>query len=92
MKMPWQDTTGLAQAFAILASTLTISLGLCGVNAVLYSSTRFPGSGLASLFMFTGMAETIGIVLSSAGLLILTIVWIVREIVRHFAPPSGEKD
>ncbi len=92
MKMPWQGKTGLAQVFAILASALTISLGLCGVNAVLYSSIRFPGSGLAGLIMFTGMAETIGILFSAAGLLLLTIVWIVREIVWHFAPPDGDKD
>ncbi len=92
MKMPWQDKIGLAKAFAILASALTISLGLCGVNAAVSISAHYLRSGPVALLISTGVAGLTGIVLSAAGLLVVAIVWVVREIILYVVPPGRKED
>lgn len=78
MKLPWHNKTGAAKAIAILATILTISLGLCGAN--FFAVIRFvPLAGPAppsatptwpgNLLTITGTVEIIGIVGSILGLI-----------------------
>jgi hypothetical protein len=80
MKFPWQNRTGYPKAIAILATILTISLGLCGAN--FFAVIRFvPLGGPASspgtptwpgtLLSITGWAEIIAICGSVLGLAIV---------------------
>ena len=93
MKMPWHNQTGLTKLAAILATTLGIAIGLCGVNFVAF--IRFvPLSGPAPppgtpewpgrVLTFTGFLELASMALSLAGLILIAIIAIARAIKNHF--------
>lgn len=91
MKMPWGDRTGLAKAAAVLASVLTVSLGLCGVNfwAVMQFASPFSNRRVqwpGKLLSFTAWIELIAIAVSIMGLLTVGLAALVRSI--RESPPS----
>lgn len=80
MKLPWHNKTGYAKAIAILATILTISIGLCGANWL--AVIRFvplggpappPGTPTwpTTLLSITAWIEIIGILGSIVGLAIV---------------------
>lgn len=77
MNLPWNKKTSYSKAIAILATILTISIGLCGAN--FFAVIRFvPLAGPApppgtptwpgTLLSITGCAEIVGIIGSIVGL------------------------
>jgi len=81
MKAPWTDKTGLAKLVAILATTLLIALGLCGVNyaTFLVSSSKL-GPQMTIGLLVTGYIELAAIILSIAGLVLTGLVWLIKAI------------
>jgi hypothetical protein len=82
MKMPWENKTGLAKIATILATTLGIAVGLCGLNAIGFSSLG--NSGLQSPLIVTAYLEMLIMILSVVGLLIVALIAIVIAIRDHF--------
>jgi len=76
MDEPLVDRVNFAKVITVLAVTFGISLGLCGLTAVLSSQTR--GSG--TVLIFIGILELIVIGLSALGLVVTVIVWVVASI------------
>lgn len=80
MKLPWHNKTGYSKAIAILATILTISIGLCGVN-FFATITFVPMAGPApppgartwpgTLLSITGTIEIFGILGSILGFVFL---------------------
>jgi hypothetical protein len=79
MKLPWTGKSGEAQAVAVLATVLIVSLGLCGLNWGIDSSARW-SRPLDNWVLFTGMIELAAIVLSAGGLFVLGLLFIVRKL------------
>jgi hypothetical protein len=87
MKPPWEDKTGLARSVAILSTVLLVSTGLCGLNALAYATGGGRHPGLTALFIFTGMAELVGMLVGLLGLLVVVFIWLGREIGWRRSPP-----
>jgi hypothetical protein len=84
MKAPWRGKTGLAKAAAILASVLTISLGLCGANFFAFThagsiDSTPQGASLGSLLIYTGYAELFAILGSFLGLIVVLLMYAFRR-------------
>jgi len=78
MKMPWQGTTGLAKAVAILAVGLGISIGLCGLNFIAVTTLK----GDNSVLIVTAYLELAGMIICAAGLMIVAIIAVSRMIAK----------
>jgi hypothetical protein len=87
----------LAKAAAILATVLSIALGLCGMNFgafFLFWRLRPPDPWikLSNLLVMTAFTELAAILLSAAGLLIVLLFYIVKLIEQGLsAGPKGER-
>ena len=92
MKMPWEDRTGLAKAAAVLASVLTVSLGLCGANYLIAGGGQ--GSSVAiPLIALTGILELLGIFVGFTGLLIVGLLALTRALrARYFSANDRNGD
>ncbi len=90
MKLPWQNRSGLAQAVAVLASILTISLGLCGANFLVFS--RSTHDSMVPFLMVTGSLESIAILGSALGLLLVALLYLVQKVRRHFSAASKDEE
>jgi hypothetical protein len=79
MKMPWHGKTGLAKATAVLATVLTISLGLCGAN--FFAFTRLENTPLwaNTLVIDAGYLEVFAILGSLLGLLVVLLMYAFRR-------------
>jgi hypothetical protein len=83
MKLPWTNKTGLARATAVLATTLLVSLGLCGANyAAAWKMNSV--SGALPFLLTAAYIETAGIIASALGLLIVGLFAIVKALRNHF--------
>ena len=96
MKVPWSDQTTSLKLIAIFATGLLISLGLCGLNMVLFGKygavsgpAEPPGSphtaGRAMALILTGSLELLVIFISALGLLVTGIALIVRYVASWFS-------
>jgi hypothetical protein len=79
MKAPWHDQTGLAKLLAILLTILGIGLGLCGAT---FLGLGLSEQGVKSVAVAVYMVEAAIVLLSFAGLAIVSVILVVREIVR----------
>jgi hypothetical protein len=77
------DRIPFAKIITVLAIVFGISLGLCGVTAVLSSGDYIGGSFLNGL----GILVAAGILLSAAGLALMVVVFVTLAIFGSF---SGE--
>ena len=90
MRFSWQNRTGLAKAAAIFASTLTISLGLCGANFFAfarwgnYETNRAPWWP-STFLVYTGLAELLGILVGGMGLLIVAFLALAERVQARFS-------
>jgi hypothetical protein len=94
MRSPWHNKSGLAKATAILATILSIAVGLCGMNygAFFLASRLRPSNswvGIGNLLVFTSFAELAVILLSGAGLLIVLLIVIGKLVGQGFS--AGQK-
>jgi len=100
MKLPWHKRTGYSKAIAILATILTISLGLCGAN--FFAVIRFvplggpapaPGTPTwpGTVLSITGWAEIVAICGSILGLAIVGGLRSVHNW-RHTEPATKDKE
>ena len=90
MKTPWTRLTGLHRAAAILASILGISLGLCGVNAVVLSGVHGTGPS-GTIFVVTAFMETALILVSAVGLVIVLLLFILQAVRSAIADRSRRR-
>lgn len=82
MKMPWQERTGLSKFAAIFGCLLGISTGLCGANVLLISATT--NDAASGVLIVTAYLELAGMIAGAGGLLIVALVWMVREFLEIF--------
>ena len=96
MKMPSHGRTGLAQTAAILATVLTISMGLCGANFFAfarwgnYETYRAPWWP-SSFLIYAGIVELIAILVSGTGLLIVVFIAPVEWVKARFSATHDGK-
>src|ERR1700761_579809 len=101
MKLPWQNRTGYSKAIAILATILTISLGLCGAN--FFAVIRFvpmgvpaPAAGTptwpGALLSITAWLEIAGIIGSVLGLAFVGTLRHRREQKNSAQDPDRKED
>jgi hypothetical protein len=86
MNWPWTGKSGLGKAAAILATTLLISTGLCGVNFI---GARNVTQG-ASIWLLLSVIELAAMALSTVGLFVVLIVWICKAVRRSFFTSNGD--
>jgi hypothetical protein len=79
MKAPWHDRTGLAKLLAIFLTGSRGGLGLCGVTFVGFA--LWPSAG-AEDAMVVAFVEAGIVALSFTGLVIVSVILVVRDIVR----------
>lgn len=82
MKMPWREKTELAKAATIFGCLLGVSTGLCGANALVLSATM--NHSIGGFFIFTAYLELAGMLIGAAGLMVVMLIWIVRELLATF--------
>lgn len=85
MRAPWANKTGLAKVATILACIFGISTGLCGVTGVV-GKASFGHDSVVSVMTAIGMVELAAMILSFAGLIVVVILWLIRELlnlIRH---------
>jgi hypothetical protein len=88
MRWPWEQKTGLTKAVAILCTIFIISLGLCGMNIAF---SHF-ATGDGSFLVITAAIESLGMLGSLLGLLIVAVLFIVRSIRNsHFSKRDQER-
>ena len=75
------DRIPFAKIITVLAIVFGISLGLCGVTAVLSSGGNIGGSFLNGL----GILVAAGILLSLAGLVLTCAVWVTLSVFGSFS-------
>jgi hypothetical protein len=80
MKAPWHDRTGLAKLLAIFLTALGVGLGLCGVTFVAFG--LWPSAGAEDAMVVVAFVEAGIVALSFAGLVIVSVILVVRDIVR----------
>jgi hypothetical protein len=98
MKLPWHNKTGYSKAIAAFATTLTISLGLCGANLALFSRYGYisgpndptRSAGLSMFLMATGFLEMIGIAVGLGGLVIGTLSLVGVSLYKRFSSAHKE--
>ena len=78
MRAPWTNKTGLAKAATIFACVFGISTGLCGANFIL-AEPAVNHDGLERALVVIGMVEVAVMILSLAGLVVIAVIWLVRE-------------
>lgn len=86
MNPPWRNLTGLLRAAAILGSLLGVSLGLCGVNAVLYSASLRGDSSVVGILLVASIVETAAILVSAAGLIVVLLLLLFSFLYRFISP------
>ena len=91
MRTPWANKTGLSKLAAILSTVLLVSIGLCGINFVaVVRYIPIGGSGdprgsipwLGDFLIPAGFAELIGILASTASLVVIGAIGIYRTLTR----------
>jgi quinol-cytochrome oxidoreductase complex cytochrome b subunit len=80
------DRIPFAKIITVLAIVFGISLGLCGVTAVLSSGGNIGGSFLVGL----GILVTAAILLSIAGLLLTLLVFVTLSIFGSFGEKASQ--
>lgn len=97
MEMPWKGTSGAAKFVAIFATSLGISVGLCGANFVAVITATSTGgtsawsaarNAVIRFLVFAGYAEVLAIVVSLVGLIVMSIVLGVQVMMGKNKPPS----
>ena len=87
MKLPWQTLTGLSKMAAIFATILVIAIGFCGLNLIVTSRGHdYP----SPLVMLTGILESLAIIGSALGLIIIGLIAIIHSIFP--ATPNSKDD
>lgn len=86
MSKPLVERFPYAKVVTVLASVFGVALGLCGVTWI--ASTRLPGDG--SIVMTIGFLELAVIVLSSIGLVVTVIAWILANAFGNFTPGGND--
>jgi hypothetical protein len=81
MSKPLVDRIPFAKIMIVLVIVFGVSLGLCGVSAALgiAGSSHMRNSG-GQLLGFSFVIEIIAIVLSSVGLVVTVIAWVILSI------------
>ncbi|HEX8811134.1 MAG TPA: hypothetical protein VF742_03990 [Terracidiphilus sp.] len=75
------------KVITILAAIFGVSLGLCGLTAIL-SNTRL---GQGGMLFGLGMIELATIILSAVGLVIMTILWVVSAAFGSFGTSADSQ-
>jgi hypothetical protein len=95
MQSPWHGKSGLEKAAAILATILSIALGLCGMNygAVFFLNVHRLSNGwtaVGNALAFTAFAELAVMLLSFAGLVLVMLIYVGKWIAESFSKgPKG---
>jgi hypothetical protein len=97
MKLFGRELEGSAKALVVLAATLLVSLGICGVNSVVETKNGWDSfhPGLPDTFV----GNTLGFLdfvcffaswIAALGILIVSILWMLYAIVNHFTKPPAD--
>jgi hypothetical protein len=92
MRSPWHNKSGLAKAAAILATTFSIALGLCGINFAAYITLHPDLPIIVTGLLETGWAELIAMILSLAGLLIVGLLAFLKLFNRGVQPSPTQTE
>jgi len=86
MSQPLIERIPFAKMITLLAIIFGVSLGTCGMTALV--SSRMPNG--AALFVFLAILELIAALLSAAGLVLTVIMWIVLSAVNSLSRKRSE--
>ena len=75
MKMPWTNQQGPMKLLVICATVLLISIGTCGLQAVVISLLLTNANFLESPLLFLGYLELLAMLLSIAGI-VAALFWL----------------
>jgi hypothetical protein len=78
----WADRSIFAKIFTVLGFAFLAGVGLCGVDAAFLTNLRTQGEEFGPNTLVGGIGA-FAIVLSTAGLLLTPVVWLVARVFRR---------
>ena len=89
MRLFGREMKGIPKALVILAAVLLVATGLCGLQVIINGK----GGPWTAVLLPLGIVESLTILVSAAGIVVVLIAWAVRGLYRIFIRPEedGEK-
>jgi hypothetical protein len=91
MKLFGRTLDGFAKAIVALVSILLVSSGVCGLSLGITSAggQSSQGSPLNSLFLATGIASGVTLLVSVLGIALVLVAWLINAAIRNSSGPSN---